>query len=90
MFACWNREGRPTITLTKRADIDRCKGIEIDNVVLKTCKKNNFDPMKCNYWLTDNAAAYMSGLNAGAVARFNLQSQAQAYRMNTFSTHRNN
>ena len=81
MFAYWNRERRPTITLTKRADIDRCKGIEIDNVVLKTCKKNNFDPTKCNYWLTDNAA-YMSGLNTGAVAGFNL--------CNTFSTHRNN
>ena len=42
-------------------------GTEVANAVLKTCTDYKFDPMKCNYWFIDDAA-YMSGLNAGAVA----------------------
>lgn len=80
-FTCWNSENEePMLTLAEMKDIGRCTGIEIANVVLKTCEKYGFDPTRCNFWLTDNAA-YMSGLKSGAVAVFNHKSQAQAYRI---------
>lgn len=80
-FAYWNNKKEELmLTLAKMMDINRCTGIEIANIVLQTCEEHNFDPARCNFWLTDNAA-YMSGINAGAVARFNYQSHAQAYRI---------
>jgi len=75
-----NREEKPILTLASMKDIDRCTGFEVANVVLQTCNEYNLNPKKCNFWLTDNAA-YMSGLSAGAVAGFNHQSQANAYRI---------
>ncbi len=80
-FAYWNnKKEEPMLTLATMTDINRCTGIEVANTVLQACKDYKFDPIKCNYWLTDNAA-YMSGLKAGAVATFNLQSHAQAHRI---------
>ena len=75
-----NRERKPMLTLANMKDIDRCTGVEVANIVLQTCDEYNLDPKKCNFWLTDNAA-YMSGLSSGAVAKFNHQSQANAYRI---------
>jgi hypothetical protein len=80
-FAYWNnKKEQPTLTLATMEDIDRCTGVEVANRVYQTCKDYKFDPAKCNFWLTDNAA-YMSGLKSGAVTAFNLRSQANAFRI---------
>ena len=94
-FAYWNnKKEEPMLTLATMTDINRCTGTEVANAVLKTCTDYKFDPMKCNYWLTDNAA-YMSGLNAGAVASFNFDLKLRrigflAAYVRTFSTYRHN
>jgi fumarate reductase subunit C len=80
-FAYWdNKKEEPMMTLAKMKKIDRCTGFEVANVAYKTCNKYGFDPARCNFWLTDNAA-YMSGLKSGAVVGFNIRSQANAFRI---------
>ena len=77
-FSYWNNKLKePALTLAKMKYIDRCTGIEVANTVIQTCEEYDFDPKKCNFWLTDNTA-YMSGSNSGAVAGFNFRSQAKA------------
>ena len=40
----------------KMKDMDRCTGNEIANTVIQTHEEYDFDPKRCNFWLTDNTA----------------------------------
>ena len=80
-FVYWNdKKEEPTLTLVKMKDMDRCTGNEVANTVIQTCEEYNFDPKRCNFWLTDNTA-YMSGSSSGAIAVFNNLSQTSAHRI---------